>query len=1018
MTFTEYAAAQKLFGDTLQLHVMNLADGRGAAGVRVRAVTWEYGFVAEAVTNRDGTAEFSQAKLRPTPGSPARYFVIETPDGPMMQDVDAEHYAESGYPVEAAKAPAARLVVATDRPIYRPGQVVKFKAFAREVTPDGLRVPRRGKMTWEISEAGGDRITGGSGYVDDYGGADGEWKIPDSAKVELYEVTVTCAGASANQDFNVQEFRPPPFTVTAEDMQLPGGVAGVRVTSAYFHGAVNAGAHVKWTADWTRQLTGDDTIVIAADGPRIISGRRERGEQASGEGTLGNDGTLEIKNDCPFKEAGPRGWYHVSWKIDVTGPDGQTISQEASYPVYATDEQLTVSGWQEEAKPGEAKDAAAVIGVQASATTSGTMPLGNSPVVVDVYKVGTKTAKEQISGSVYRYKNTVLFEKVKSVEGRTPFKQEITIGGPGEYFVAARDPGNAAVPACVQRIYVGGPGQAEFAVKDEESIGVKCDKGDYGDGSNFYAPGDKANFTVQSPFAGMAWVTVETSTVLDTFYVPLEGNAGKFEVPIKKEYAPNAWVSVYLLKGGGADQLPAERFGSVEIAVRPADQRLDVKPVFASSQVHPGQPVTGEVDVNCQGKPVADADVTVYAVDESILDAGDWHEPPLRDDMYPLRNWNVGTYHGLQALSFGVDTASLHQKGFIVGGDVVAKAVMSPAGEQECRTNFPPLAYWKTELRTDKEGKVAFNFTAPDALTKYRVIALAQTKQSQFGTGSECVEVSKPVQIEPALPRFVRVGDEIELRAVVRQKVADELPVTVHCATTLELVGEGAQTQTVKRGIASVFRFHAKAGELASASVSFATDAGPGDAVKMSLPVYPPTLLRKEAVYTTLSEIQKRIPDEWTKATGSAEITVSTSPWLPKLTGLPEVLDYPHGCFEQITSRVLCYTVLDDLLAYLPEPASREENYKQRMDSGLQTMLDNIIDDSGKGGFLPYWPGEAASPVPTVAGCWAVEKAAARGMKVPDGLQESLEEGTLTIAKGGSDVLKVDPYSRAFALMV
>ena len=65
-------------------------------------------------------------------------------------------------------------------------------------------------------------------------------------------------------------------------------------------------------------------------------------------------------------------------------------------------------------------------------------------------------------------------------------------------------------------------------------------------------------------------------------------------------------------------------------------------------------------------------------------------------------------------------------------------------------------------------------------------------------------------------------------------------------------------------------------------------------------------------------------------------ITLSTSPWLPKLTGLPLLLEYPHGCFEQITSRVLGYTVLAGFLDYLPQSAEREASYRKRIDSGIQ----------------------------------------------------------------------------------
>ena len=111
------------------------------------------------------------------------------------------------------------------------------------------------------------------------------------------------------------------------------------------------------------------------------------------------------------------------------------------------------------------------------------------------------------------------------------------------------------------------------------------------------------------------------------------------------------------------------------------------------------------------------------------------------------------------------------------------------------------------------------------------VIALAQTKDGQFGTGSDGVELSKPVQLEPALPRFVRVGDEVELRVIVRQKMADDLAVKVHCTTELRLSGEDTQEQRVRRGVPTVYRrFHAKVGERESAASSPASTPTPARA--------------------------------------------------------------------------------------------------------------------------------------------------------------------------------------------
>ena len=86
-----------------------------------------------------------------------------------------------------------------------------------------------------------------------------------------------------------------------------------------------------------------------------------------------------------------------------------------------------------------------------------------------------------------------------------------------------------------------------------------------------------------------------------------------------------------------------------------------------------------------------------------------------------------------------------------------------------------------TGLRTDQQGRVEFKFKAPDNLTSFRVTAVAQTKDHKFGNGQAHFEVSKGLMIEPALPRFIRNGDEIVFRAIARQKVMDNAKVLISC---------------------------------------------------------------------------------------------------------------------------------------------------------------------------------------------------------------------------------------------
>ncbi len=162
-----------------------------------------------------------------------------------------------------------------------------------------------------------------------------------------------------------------------------------------------------------------------------------------------------------------------------------------------------------------------------------------------------------------------------------------------------------------------------------------------------FLPGDKAALTIQAPFGGVAWVLVETDEVLDTLLVPVKGNAGRIELPIKKEYAPNATVSIYLVKPGGDTELPRERFAYSEIEVRRPDRELKIEPHLASATAKPGKMVRGEVSVTSENKPVPDVDLLVFAVDDAVLTLGDWKLPAIGNRFYPRNPFSVRTYEAL-----------------------------------------------------------------------------------------------------------------------------------------------------------------------------------------------------------------------------------------------------------------------------------------------------------------------------------------------------------------------------------
>ncbi len=89
-----------------------------------------------------------------------------------------------------------------------------------------------------------------------------------------------------------------------------------------------------------------------------------------------------------------------------------------------------------------------------------------------------------------------------------------------------------------------------FAASDNDRIDLLPEK-------KRYEPGDVARFQVRTPFKdATALVTVEREGVLDAFVTTVRRNDPMLDVPIKGNYAPNVFVSAFLVRGRIGDVAP------------------------------------------------------------------------------------------------------------------------------------------------------------------------------------------------------------------------------------------------------------------------------------------------------------------------------------------------------------------------------------------------------------------------------------------------------------------------------
>ena len=1004
--FGDVALTRKVTPDKTIVRVARLGTGEPVGATRVSIQDANLEEIASGVTDAGGLVEFPNTDI-----VGAEYLGAEKTLQPYRL---SGQLSGSGW-VTAQTIPPLRGQTITDRTLYRPGQEVKFKGFVRTEKNGLLTIPANAPVKWKITSRYGSAtvLAEGDTRIDANGSWNAAWKIPTDVAVGdfVIQMLVNGVAAGAPSSFQIQEFRNPSFSVicSAEEGSK-AGESRIDVASQYFHGAPNAGSLVQWTATWVSDS--DEGSYMGTDDMTRVDLYSEHAKHPSyseeifGETALDGNGKAVIRCESPFKDPGNRAYGHVIWKVDVTGPDGQTITGGTTQEVPMEPVLLGIkSVSSEKGKLDFAWDAKT--------------PFAKAPTAarVELFHVVTKSVKERLAPNVYRYRNFDQYNLVEKREQVTDADFFFTAKEPGRY-VAVLSPiaGAAGMPVSAQA-FLEGERESEVPVVSDTQVTVLTVNS--GTHDTPWKVGETAALNVLAPSGGVAWVTVETDRVLDSYTMPLKGNTSRIEIPIKPEYEPNVYVTVYLLRPGGTDSLAGEMFGVSQVLVTSPDRKLDVTVKVDQAEYEPRAKITGEASVSALGQPIANADLAIYAVDDSILTLGDWSLPQLIGSFFPMRSFAIATYTALESYVDSIKPSWLTMKGFVVGG----------GGEEEfgnvsfTRKEFKPLILWLPNVKTDAHGVAKFSCEAPDNLTRFRVIAVAQTKESQFGAGDATLNVTRNLIINAALPRFLREGDEVELRAVARQKLAENAPLAVRCTTggELELIGDATQEVTAGKDAPAVVRFKARAKSVGSATVKFEVvsknDPKLSDAEEITLPVTWPVILKKESVAGEITGpaflAKDAAPQAWANGRGVFSFAMSSTPWLAKLMGLPYLLEYPHGCFEQKSSRLLAYTYLANLLAYLPESKERRENYEQVIADTLDEFEAGMLPD----GMLPYWPsGVEGNAFVTIQAAWCIAQAEEAGFDVPERLAKELPEALQKmLARKGKDS---SPTLRAFALFV
>jgi uncharacterized protein YfaS (alpha-2-macroglobulin family) len=539
--------------------------------------------------------------------------------------------------------------------------------------------------------------------------------------------------------------------------------------------------------------------------------------------------------------------------------------------------------------------------------------------------------------------------------------------------------------------------------------------------------GQTARVLVRSPFAGRLLFTVETDRVISTRVIEMSGSGVEVPLEVSESLRPNAYVSASVIRAidPQAKWRTHRAHGTARLTVDPGDRRLAVE-IVTPAEVRP----LSMLDLNLRvtdaaGRPVANAPVTVAAVDEGILQLTSFRTPDPLGFFYADRALAVESSDIFGQL---MPEVARPEKVSTIGGDKGAGGTpryRSPVTARRVR----PVALF-TVVRTDDQGFASTHLPIPEFAGQLRIMAVAHAG-SQYGAADRRLFVRAPLLVQSSFPRFAAPGDRFVAPVTLFNSGKVDLNVTL----SAELLGTGefgplafAATPEAKLTFEPV---SIKAGEqhilgvacvaadrVGVARVRLTASAGSESSTETTeLPIRPPSPFVSGGGFAVVSPgagERLDLNNEFLAGTEQTSVTLTPMPSLQ----LPQAMDYleryPYGCAEQTVSTSFALLYLDEIGRTVAPGVFEKQRVADKVQAGILRLLGMQTADGG----LAMWPGSRESwPWASIYAAHFLVEARAAGHAVPEDFHKRL----LAYVRGLLDRAGDDGYlleSQAYASYV
>ncbi len=917
----------------------NILDAKPMSDVEVSVYNKQSQVIAEGKTDKEGRVDVA---IKENQGAP--YFVIakKGTDISTVKVRRGEELSTSTFDVSGSEVQnGLKGYIYGERGVWRPGDTIylSFMLNDREKT-----LPENHPVVLEVSNPLGQKCmkqTKTKGICGLY-----TFEIPtdESAQTGSWLATIQVGGSTFSKRLRVETIKPNRLKINLElPKQLVAGTQTVSLSSEWLTG----GKTHDLKYDVSAKFVNGKTSFKSWDGYTFEDKSKsfDPREEEVAHGVTNTEGKATVVFDMPkYSEAPGKLSCNVTTRVYESSGEFSTDVQLVEYSPYVRYVGIKAPNSKQDYLLTNTTQKFDVAVVDASGSG-----ISSVPIQIEVYKVQWYWWWNCSADELANYTNSSYNKPFKTLNvttnasGKTSFDLNMKNEEWGTYLIRVVDPvykHSTSVLAYFD--YDGSESRSVEGGETSVTLSLQIDKDEY-------KPGETVNVTFPSTKGSRAIVSVcNSAKILDMKFVECHDAQTTVSCKATEEMMPNAYVAVTVIQPYNHtmdNDVPIRLYGVKSINVNSAASHLTPQ-IQSQDEVKPMAPFTVTVSEK-DGKPMA---YTLAIVDEGLLDLTRFKTPDAwsvfnAKESLGLRMWDL---YGLICGAYGGTIDQL----FSIGGD---ESLYD--GPKAVVNRFKPMVYFSGPYYLEKGKKNTHNIDVPNYNGRVRVMVVA-SDGAAYGSSEKSVFVRKSLMVAGTMPRQIGVNDEMTVSATVfvTDKNIKDVQTTISCSGGLQVVGSNTVTTNFNGMGDKTVQFRIKAGSKAGVGNITITSTSASEKSVYS------TDITIRAVSQNITKIDQQVVKAGSNysakviAPGSSNqqirMEVSNVPSMNLAGRTSQLIQYPHGCAEQITSKAMAQMYLKD---FTEVTLSQKNEIHKNVNDVLQKLSKYQTHDGG----MAYWPGSA-----------------------------------------------------------